>query len=160
MSIEGVRIKNLTVHKDIPDVDQPGVERGLLMEIVRADEGILRKFGQSTMTIAYRGNIKGFHWHESQDDLWFVATGKAVMVLHDLRKDSPTHRQTDVIFAGRDDYKLVVIPVGVAHGYKAISEEPVTMFYHMTEPYNRENPDEKRIAFDDPSIGFDWSKYG
>ncbi|MBI4050825.1 MAG: dTDP-4-dehydrorhamnose 3,5-epimerase family protein [Candidatus Doudnabacteria bacterium] len=157
--IEGVKVKNLVVHKDIPDVDQPNVEPGILMEIVRADENLFEKFGQSTMTVAHPGTIKGFHYHENQEDLWFAATGKAVIVLHDMRSDSPTHKQTDVISAGRDNYKLVVIPVGVAHGYKVISEDSVIMFYHTTEPYNRSNPDEKVIPYDDPKIGFDWSKY-
>jgi len=58
--------------------------------------------------------------------------------------------------AGADDYKLIVIPVGVAHGYQVISQEPVLLFYHTTEVYNPDDPDEQRIAYNDPEIGFDW----
>ncbi|OGE76342.1 MAG: spore coat protein [Candidatus Doudnabacteria bacterium RIFCSPHIGHO2_02_FULL_48_21] len=155
--IEGVKIKNLTVHQDIPDVEQANVKPGFLMEVLRADEGIFKKFGQSTMTVAHKGTIKGFHYHEIQDDMWFVAAGKALVVLHDLRLGSPTYKQTQTLYSGTDDYKLVVIPTGVAHGCKVLSDEPVIMFYHTTEPYNAANPDEKRIPYDDPSIGFDWS---
>ncbi len=154
--IEGVKIKNLVVHKDIPDLEQANIEPGLLMEIVRSDEGLLKKFGQSTMTIAYPGTIKGFHYHERQDDLWFMATGRAMIVLYDLRAGSPTYKQTEVLYAGKDDYKLVVIPVGVVHGYKVVSKEPVIMVYFTTEPYNPSRPDEKRIPYDDPEIKFDW----
>jgi len=157
--IDGVKIKNLVLHNDVPDVDQGGAKPGFLAEIVRHDEGLLSKFGQSTFTVAFPGTIKGFHWHERQDDLWFVATGKAVVVMHDLRPASPTFKQTDVVTAGAGDYKLIVIPVGVAHGYKVVSQEPVILFYHTTEAYDPKNPDEKRIAHDDPAIGFDWSKY-
>jgi dTDP-4-dehydrorhamnose 3,5-epimerase len=46
--------------------------------------------------------------------------------------------------------------VGVAHGYKVVSDEPVLLFYHTTESYDPINPDEKRIAYNDPGIGFNW----
>ena len=157
--IEGIKVKILKVHPDSQDVDQPGVQPGYLMEILRDDEGLLKKFGQSTMSVAYPGTIKAFHWHEKQDDLWFIATGKAVVVLYDQRTDSPTRGQTEVITAGRDDYKMIVIPAGVAHGYKALGGEPVILFYHTTESYNAASPDEKRLAWNDPKINFDWEKY-
>jgi dTDP-4-dehydrorhamnose 3,5-epimerase len=60
------------------------------------------------------------------------------------------------VTAGEGDYKLIVIPVGVAHGYKVVSEEPVLLFYHTTESYDPDNPDEERIPYNDPAIGFDW----
>jgi len=154
--IDGVRVKILKVHPDLPDLEQAGVKPGFLMEVVRADEGLLKKFGQSTFTVAHEGTIKGFHWHERQEDLWFVAAGRAGIVLHDSRPKSPTYLQTDVMYAGEGDYKLIVIPVGVAHGYKVLSREPVLLLYHTTEPYDPANIDEKRIAWNDPAIGFDW----
>lgn len=157
--IEGVKIKPIKIHKDIPDLEQPEVKSSILGEVVRVDENLLRKFGQSTFTVAYKGTIKGFHKHEKQDDLWFVATGKALVVLYDDRADSPTYRQTEILYAGADDYKLILIPAGVAHGYKVLSDEPVILFYHTTEPFNRANPDEHRIPLDDPKIGFRWDKY-
>lgn len=156
--INGVKIKLLKVWKDKPDLLQLDVKPGFLMEVLRADEGLLKKFGQSTFTVAYKGAIKAFHWHKKQDDLWFVATGRAMIVLYDLREGSSTKGKTEVIYAGKDDYKLIVIPAGVAHGYKVLSNEPVLLFYHTTEPYNPKNPDEERISFNDPRIGFDWDK--
>jgi dTDP-4-dehydrorhamnose 3,5-epimerase len=156
--IEGVKIKVLKVWKDKPDLEQPSVKPGFLMEVLRSDENLLRKFGQTTFTVAEKGTIKAFHWHKKQDDLWFVATGKAMIILHDLRGNSKTKGETQIIYAGKDDYKLVLIPVGVAHGYKVLSDEPVLLFYHTTEPYNAKNPDEERIAHNDPKIGFDWEK--
>ena len=157
--IQGVIIKSLKVHEDVPDEKEPVARRGFLMEILRADEEAFKKFGQSTFTVAYKGTTKGFHVHELQDDMWFVATGKALIVMHDLRETSPTFGQTETLFAGHDDYKLIVIPPGVAHGYKVLSDETVLLFYHTTEPYNPKQPDEKRIPLDDPSIGFDWNAY-
>jgi len=155
--IKGVKIKKLKVYQDILD-QKDKIKPGFLMEVLRNDEGLLKKFGQTTFTVAYQGTIKAFHWHKKQDDLWFVATGQAWVVLHDLRENSPTKGETQVIMAGKDDYKLILIPQGVAHGYKVLSKEPVLLLYHTTEPYNIKSPDEERLAPDDPKIGFDWEK--
>ncbi len=156
MNIEGVTVKELTVHQDIPDVAESVSELGFLMEVLRDDDGLLKRFGQSTFTVAYKDTIKAFHWHEKQDDLWFVASGKAVIVLHDIRDSSSTYGTTETVTAGVDNYKLILIPTGVAHGYKVVSDEPVLLFYHTTESYDPVNPDEKRMAYNDPNIGFNW----
>ena len=156
--ISGVKIKQLKVHQDIPDTDKSQGKLGFLMEVLRDDDGLLKKFGQTTFTVAYKDTIKAFHYHKKQDDLWFMATGKAMVILHDLRDDSPTNGETQVIYAGAGDYKLILIPVGVAHGYKVLSKEPVLLFYHTTESYNSASLDEERISYDDPMIGFDWNK--
>ena len=156
--IEGVKIKKLIVRKDDPDLDQPGIKPGILMEVLRDDDGLLKKFGQTTFTVANLGAIKAFHYHEKQDDLWFVATGKAMVVLFDTKKNSPTYKKTQVLYAGENDYKLIVIPAGVAHGYKVLSEDPVMLFYHTTEHYDNDDLDEKRIAYNDTEINFNWSQ--
>ena len=156
--IEGVIIKKLNVHADIPDTDEVLSEPGFLMEVLRDDDKLLKKFGQTTFTVAYQGTIKAWHYHKQQDDLWFVATGKAMVVLYDMRDDSATKGETQVINAGEGDYKLILIPIGVAHGYKVISKEPVLLFYHTTKSYDPANPDEERLAWDDKKINFDWQK--
>jgi dTDP-4-dehydrorhamnose 3,5-epimerase len=145
--IEGVKIKKLVKHCD---------DRGFLTEILRNDDNLMKRFGQSTFTKAYPGVIKAFHWHRKQDDLWFIFDGDAQVVLHDLRKTSPTYKQTQVIFAGEEDLKLIFIPKGVAHGYRVLGKKPARMIYFTSESYDQENPDEERIPFDDPKIGFDW----
>jgi dTDP-4-dehydrorhamnose 3,5-epimerase len=153
--IDGVKIKKLKVFKDEPDLEQK-VKAGIFMEILRDDDDLMSRFGQSNFTVAYKGTIKAFHWHRYQDDLWFVATGKAGIVLYDRRKNSSTYRETQVIYAGANDYKLVLIPVGVVHGYKVLSDEPCLLFYYVTKAYNRKNPDEERIDPFDKSMNFNW----
>lgn len=153
--IHGVKIKKLKVWKDKPDLEQK-VEPGLFMEVLRDDDKLLKRFGQSNFTIALKGTIKAFHWHKHQDDLWFIAAGRAKIVLYDQREGSPTQGKTQVIDAGADDYKLVLIPVGVVHGYKVTSDEPCLLFYHVTKVYNRDEPDEERIDPFDRKINYKW----
>lgn len=146
--IDGVEVKKLVTHCD---------DRGFFREILRDDDNFLVKFGQTSVTTTYPGVIKAFHWHKRQDDIWYVASGMARVVLHDMRDNSRTKGETDVIFAGENNPVLIKIPIGVAHGYQVIGNTPVVLFYHTTESYNPADPDEERIAFDDPKIGFDWS---
>ena len=155
--IDGVKIKKLKVHKDVSDTNNPDEKLGYLMEVLRDDDGLLKKFGQTTFTFAYPGTIKAFHWHKKQDDLWFFAQGRAMVVLHDLRENSPTKGETQTILSDESDPQLISIPVGVAHGYKALGDKPVFLFYHTTESYNAGEPDEQRIAYDDKKINFNWN---
>ncbi|MDE3838799.1 spore coat protein [Bacillus methanolicus] len=146
--IEGVKVKKLVKHCD---------DRGFFAELVRDDEPeLLSKFGQASWSMSYPGVIKAFHYHEKQDDLWFFPSGNAQIVLYDLREDSPTKGETDVYYMGEENPIMLLIPKGVAHGYRVLGERPATIIYFTTESYNRENPDEKRINWDDPLIGFEW----
>ena len=145
--INGVKIKKLTTHTD---------DRGYFREVLRDDDNLLTKFGQTSFTKTYPGVIKAFHWHKKQDDLWYVAAGMARVVLHDLREDSSTKGETQVILAGEDNPVLIFIPKGVAHGYQVLGEKSVLLFYHTTESYNPDEPDEERIDWNDSKIGFNW----
>ena len=146
--IQGVVVKKLVRHPD---------DRGYFMEILRDDDNLLRRFGQASFSKSYPGVIKAFHYHEKQDDLWFFASGNAQVVLHDLRTESPTRGQTDVLYMGEDNPILVVIPQGVAHGYRVLGNEPAVIIYFTTRSYDPRDPDERRVAWDDPSIGFSWT---
>jgi dTDP-4-dehydrorhamnose 3,5-epimerase len=148
-AIDGVLVKKLDRHCD---------ERGFLLEIVRDDDQLIERFGQTTYTLTYPGVIKAFHWHKRQYDLWFVAQGEAMVVLHDLRDDSPTYRRTQVIFAGEHEPQLILIPPRVAHGYQVLGNRPVGLLYHATRSYNPADPDEERIPYDDPGVGFTWAQ--
>lgn len=145
--IDGVRVKQLIRHSD---------DRGFFQEIVRDDDGLLRRFGQASMSKTYPGVIKAFHYHERQDDLWFFPVGNAQVVLYDLREDSPTKGETNVFYMGEDNPIAVLIPTGVAHGYRTLGEKPAIIIYFTTQSYNPNNPDEKRLPFNDPRIGFNW----
>ena len=145
--IEGVVVKDCVVHAD---------DRGWLMEIVRDEEPVFRDVKQTTLTLAYPGVIKAFHWHRRQWDVWCFLAGMAQAVLYDLREGSPTHGRTDVVYMGDRHPRVIAIPPGVAHGYRVLGTKPVTLIYHTTERYDPKDPDEFRIPFDDAAIGFDW----
>jgi dTDP-4-dehydrorhamnose 3,5-epimerase len=127
------------------------------MEILRDDDELLKRFGQVSLAKSYPGVIKAFHYHKRQDDIWFFAVGNAQVVLYDKREDSPTKSETNVFYLGEDNPQIVVIPVGVVHGYRVLGNTPAVIVYCTTASYNPQNPDEYRIPWDDPKIGFDWT---
>lgn len=146
--IEGVKVKKLVKHCD---------DRGFFAELVRDDEPeLLSKFGQASWSMSYPGVIKAFHYHEKQDDLWFFPSGNAQVVLYDLREDSPTKGETNVYYMGEENPIALLIPKGIAHGYRVLGQKPATIIYFTTESYRADEPDEKRIKWNDPKIGFSW----
>ncbi|MFC0470038.1 dTDP-4-dehydrorhamnose 3,5-epimerase family protein [Halalkalibacter kiskunsagensis] len=145
--IAGVKVKRITKYCD---------DRGFFAELVRDDEQLLERFGQASMSMSYPGVVKAFHYHEKQDDLWFFPSGNAQVVLYDLREGSETKGKTDVYYMGDENQVLLLIPKGVAHGYRVLGEKPCTIVYFTTESYNAADPDEKRIDWNDPEIGFNW----
>lgn len=144
--IQGVACKPLKALSD---------DRGSFMEVVREDDPFFTRFGQSNFSITYPGVVKAWHWHRRQDDLWFVVSGMAQVGLHDLRDDSPSRGQTQVLYLGDFNRTLLYIPHGVAHGYRVLGPQPMALIYYTTHTYDPE--DELRLAWDDPSIGFDWT---
>jgi dTDP-4-dehydrorhamnose 3,5-epimerase len=145
MNIEGVKLKHLTTHL---------TEDGYFRELVRREDFLLEEFGQSSVSLAHPGFIKAFHYHQKQDDLWYVVFGQIRVVLYDTRKESKTYRQTQVVIMGEDDPKVVLIPKGVAHGYQVLGNKDALLMYHTTKSYAP--GDELRIAFNDKEINFDW----
>lgn len=145
--IEGVMKKPLVKHCD---------DRGFFMEVLREDDPIFGRFGQASMSMSYPGVIKAFHYHALQDDIWFFPSGNAQVVLHDMRQHSTTYKQTEAYYLGENNPILLFIPRGVAHGYRVLGNVPATIVYFTNLAYEPTQPDEYRIDYDDPSIGFDW----
>ena len=143
-AIEGVRLVTPAVHGD---------DRGVFVETYRRQwfpEG--REMVQGNRADRTAGCIVGLHYHLHQADYWYVPSGRARVVLHDLRDGSPTDGATWQIDLGGPKHQGVYIPPGVAHGFASLTD--MTMTYLVDGYYNPE--DELGVAWDDPTIGADW----
>ncbi|MDP9006332.1 MAG: dTDP-4-dehydrorhamnose 3,5-epimerase [Actinomycetota bacterium] len=144
--IAGVYVIEPVVHQD---------RRGLLVETYRREwfpRGL--EMVQANRGDRRQGSVVGLHYHLHQADYWYVSDGRARVVLHDLRVDSPTDGATLTLDldATCGDHRGVFIPPGVAHGFAALSD--VTMNYLVDRYYNP--ADELGVAWDDPEVGADW----
>jgi len=148
--IDGVEIKELILHPD---------DRGMFTEVLKSTDLFLEThpFAQISHTVTYPGVIKAFHWHKYQTDYWYCVVGNIRVGLVDIRPGSPTEGEKMSICIGEWGRKVIKIPPGVAHGYQVLGQEPAQLIYYTTEPYNPAQPDEERIAWDDPALGFDWT---
>lgn len=147
--IEGVKVKKLKVITD---------DRGRLMEILRKDDEIFQKFGQVYMTTAFSGSVKAWHYHKIQTDNFTCISGKMKLALYDARKDSKTYKEINEFTISIDDPMVVRIPPLVYHGFKCIGDAEAIVVNTVTEPYNRQNPDEYRVDPYNNDIPYDWKR--
>ena len=145
--IDGVVVKQLERRAD---------ERGYLMEMLRSDDDVFTRFGQSYVSLNYPGVIRAWHAHTKQDDLWVCVSGTIKAALYDGREGSSTHGEVNEFFMGDNNPILLKIPVGVMHGYKTVGDEPSLLVNFPTQPYNRDEPDELREPYDTDKIPYDW----
>jgi dTDP-4-dehydrorhamnose 3,5-epimerase len=80
--------------------------------------------------------------------------GMIQIALADLRAGSPTFGVKNTLYAGDLQPWRILIPPGVAHGYKVVGERPAMLIYVTDRFYDPE--DEGRIPFDHPGINYDW----
>lgn len=133
-------------------------DRGYFLEIARLGEGLVSRFPSESTQISaavnYPGIIKAFHYHRFQTDYWVPVAGLLQVVLVDLRTNSNTFGAKNTIYVGALRPWQLLIPPGVAHGYKVIGEQPSTLVYVTNRTYNPK--DEGRIPYNDTSISYDW----
>jgi dTDP-4-dehydrorhamnose 3,5-epimerase len=133
-------------------------DRGYFLEVQRIGHGLAAQFpAESTQVSAalnFPGTIKAFHYHLHQYDCWTPAKGMFQVVLADLRVGSSTFGKRNTLYVGALRPWHVLIPPGVAHGYKVIGEGDALLVYLTSRFYDPQ--DEGRIAWDDPGIAYDW----
>ena len=145
--IEGVIVQAL---KLLPN------ERGRLMEVQSADDAIFPGFGQAYITSTMPGVVKAWYRHHHQVDQIAVIKGLLKLVLFDNRPASRTNGAFYEIYLGELAPKLVQIPVGIWHGFKAVGNEEAFALHLNSIPFKAGVPDEDRLPPDDPSIPYHW----
>lgn len=143
--IDGVRIVPL---RQIVD------ERGKIMHMLKATDPHFIAFGEIYFSCAWPGTVKAWHIHQTMTVNNAVLSGRAKLVLYDLREGSPTHGELQEIFLGEDNYVLVQIPPGIANGYKAYGDKMVILANAATEAHR---PDEMlRLDPASDEIPYSW----
>jgi len=134
-------------------------ERGKIMHMLKATDSHFAGFGEIYFSCAWPGTIKAWHIHQTMIVNNAVISGRAKLVMYDLRESSPTKGVLQEVFFGEDNYVLVQIPPGIANGYKAFGDKLVVMANCASEPHR---PEEMlRLPHADPSIPYDWAlKHG
>jgi dTDP-4-dehydrorhamnose 3,5-epimerase len=147
--IDGVRVATYSVWPD---------DRGYFLEVHRMGQGMAGHFDpagtQISAALSYPGTIKAFHFHRQQTDFWVATQGMFQVALVDLRPHSRTFGARNTLYVGTLRPWQILIPPGVAHGYKVLGTESGMLVYVTNHFYNPE--DEGRIAYNDSRIAYDW----
>jgi dTDP-4-dehydrorhamnose 3,5-epimerase len=147
--IDGVRLQPVALWPD---------DRGYFLEVQRIGQGLAGGFPAQTTQISaaynYPGTIKAFHYHLRQTDCWAPVVGLLQVALVDLRMGSATYGARNTLYIGALRPWQILIPPGVAHGYKVIGSVPAVLVYLTDRFYDPQ--DEGRILHNDPHIQYDW----
>ena len=107
---------------------------------------------------AQKGILRGIHFQNmpmAQAKLVRVTRGAVMDVAVDLRKGSPTYGQWIAEELSAENKRMLMIPRGFGHGFKALTDE-VEFCYKVDNLYSREY--DRGIRFNDPAIGVDWGE--
>ena len=138
----------------IAELQSFGDDRGIFAETFRRSWFPQRTWErmQTNRSISRPGVLRGLHYHFFQVDYWCVMSGQIRAVLLDIRPDSPTYGASQAVDMGDEQLRGLFIPVGVAHGFAALT--PVVLTYIVDNYYD--SRDEHGVAWNDPHVTVDW----
>lgn len=148
--LEGVVVIEPEVHRD---------SRGFFLESYHArkyrEGGIDAVFVQDNHSRSIRGTVRGLHAQRRypQGKLVRAIQGEIFDVAVDIRPGSATWGKWTSVVLSAENFRLVYIPPGFAHGFCVLSEE-AQVEYKCTDFYVP--GDEITIAWNDPDIGIAW----
>jgi dTDP-4-dehydrorhamnose 3,5-epimerase len=129
-------------------------ERGRFMETFRREWFPWVNWDklQSNRSDSKAGVLRGLHYHHKQIDYWYAVSGRIRVGLADLRPTSETYMVTETLEIGDNHQVGVFVPIGVAHGFLALTD--CTLMYLVNNYYD--GGDEYGVAWNDPDIRLMW----
>ncbi|AYQ32782.1 dTDP-4-dehydrorhamnose 3,5-epimerase [Runella sp. SP2] len=149
-SLEGLLEIIPTVYKD---------ERGYFFETYNKQafevHGLPTHFVQDNQSFSKKGVVRGLHFQRephAQGKLVRVVMGRVLDFAVDIRPDSPTFGQYEVVELDATRGNLFYVPEGFAHGFVALEDS--VFIYKCTNLYNKAA--EGGILWNDPTLNIDW----
>lgn len=122
---------------------------------VFADLGLPSNFKQDNHSFSVKGVLRGLHFQlppKVMGKLVRCTRGKIWDVAVDMRKASPTYKQSFGVELSPDTKKMLWIPAGFAHGFYALEDSEV--LYKSTETYDKAG--DANVAWNDPDLAVAW----
>lgn len=113
------------------------------------------RFVQENHSRSRRGVLRGLHFQNPfpQGKLIRVVRGRVFDVVVDLRRDSPTFGQWWGVELSEENFLILYVPPGFAHGFLVLSDW-ADVLYKVTEYYHPEC--EGGILWRDATLGIPW----
>lgn len=113
-------------------------------------------FVQDNESKSQKNVLRGLHFQKppfTQGKLVRVIKGTVLDVAVDLRKNSPTYGQYNIVKLTEENKLMYWVPPGFAHGFVTLEDNTI-FTYKCTNIYNKAS--EGSILWNDPDIGIDW----
>ena len=157
MPIERTAIEGLLVVR----WDTHGDERGFFRQTYQVREltdalGREPVLRQGNHSRSQPGVLRGFH-AEPWDKLVYVARGRAMAAIADIRPDSDTFGAALTFHLGDEPNERIrlFISEGLANSFCTYGDQPVDYLYDVSD-YWRDGIDKPSVAWDDPDLAVDW----
>lgn len=154
MKIERTEIEGVYIIDNFNAAD----DRGLFVKTFNSnsfkENNLDFKIRESYYSISKKNVIRGMHFQlppHDHEKLVYVPKGSILDVIVDLRKKSKTYKKFISVNLSDENKKSIFITKGLAHGFKSLENDTITVYNVATE-YNPIA--DMGIKFD--SFGFNW----
>ena len=134
-------------------------DRGFFSEIYKessfAEMGINSNFKQDNHSFSVKGTLRGLHFQNppyAQGKLVRVVKGRILDVAVDVRKNSITYGKYVMRELSEDNFRMLWVPEGFAHGFLALEDS--TVLYKATSEYNKNS--EAGLIWNDRTVNIEW----
>lgn len=145
----------------IIELEKRGDERGFFARAWCKNEfvinGLVSNIAQSNLSFSKKaGTLRGMHYQVApfeETKLVRCTKGAIYDVIIDLRPSSSTYKQWVAVELTEDNYKMLYVPQGFAHGFQTLTDD-VEVFYHVSQFYSPGS--ERGVRWNDPRFGIKW----
>jgi len=158
-SIDVTLLFEKTTLKDLIIIEPEKIEDNRGFFARTWDQEIFRKMNLNSKIIQCsisnnnkKGTLRGLHLQYApyeESKIVRCTRGKLFDIVVDLRKNSPTFKKWFSIELSSDNYKMLYVPEGCAHGYQTL-EDNTEATYQITELFKPEYSG--GIRWDDPTL--------
>jgi dTDP-4-dehydrorhamnose 3,5-epimerase len=121
------------------------------------EHGLVSNIAQSNFSFSKKiGTLRGMHYQAApfeESKTIRCIRGAIYDVIIDLRPASSTFKQWVAVELTEDNYKMLYVPEGFAHGFQTLTED-VEVIYHVSQFYSPES--ERGVRWNDPQFGIKW----
>jgi len=122
-----------------------------------SEKGLDSEFVQSSISHnEKKGTIRGMHYQiepNEENKIVRCTKGSIFDVIIDLRPDSKTFKKWFSIELSVDNFRMLYIPKGFAHGFQTL-EDNSEVFYQISQYYNSESS--RGIRWNDKTFQIKW----
>jgi len=119
--------------------------------------GLVTHFVQGNVSVSKRaGTLRGMHYQVAPNEEVKVvrcARGAIWDVIIDFRPGSPTYQEWIGVELTADNYKMLYVPKGFAHGFLSL-ENDTEVTYLVSEFYSPQS--ERGVRYNDPQFKIRW----